>query len=56
MKILSNILICIGLFMMIFGTSIAEPMSATVFAVQIFLVLGGLLIAITGGISRLHHD
>ena len=47
---MQKILIFIGIFMLIFGTSMAEPMTGTAFLFQICLIFGGLLVAITGGL------
>lgn len=51
-KMISKTLIGLGVFAMVFGTSMAEPMSTNVFLMQIGLIFGGLISAIYGGIIR----
>jgi len=49
---MSNFLIGLGMFAMVFGTSMAEPMSTNVFLMQLGLIFGGISLAIYGGIIR----
>jgi len=49
---MSNFLIGLGIFAMVFGTSMAEPMSTNVFLMQLGLIFGGISLAIYGGIIR----
>ncbi len=52
MKLLSNFLIGIGMFALIFGTSMAEPMDNSAFFFQITCLIGGICVAFIGGIVR----
>ena len=53
MTIIGNILIGIGMFGLIFGTSMGEPMETSAFLLQITCIIGGLWVAIIGGIVRI---
>lgn len=53
MTIIGNILIGIGMFGLIFGTSMGEPMETSAFLLQITCIIGGLWAAIIGGIVRI---
>ena len=52
MNIIGNFLIGIGMFALIFGTSMAEPMETSAFLFQITCLIGGPCVAIIGGIVR----
>lgn len=49
----NKLYVCLGIFMVIFATSMQDtinnPMSNSVFAIQILLILAGLAIALYGG-------
>jgi hypothetical protein len=53
MNITGNILIGFGMFGLIFGTSMGEPMETSAFLLQITCIIGGLCVAIIGGIVRI---
>jgi hypothetical protein len=52
MNIVGNTLIGIGMFALIFGTSMAEPMDDSAFFFQIACLIGGICVAFIGGIVR----
>ena len=52
MTIIGNTLIGIGMLALLFGTSMAEPMDNSAFFFQITCLIGGLCVAIIGGIVR----
>jgi len=48
----STILAGLGFALVIFGTSIAEPMNETIFAIQMGLILGGCFIMLLAALRN----
>lgn len=52
MRIVANLIIFMGITLVLFATSMAEPMTNVAFVMQILFIIIGLLSAIMGGLLR----